>query len=436
MRSLAVRIALASFGTLLVSLIAFVATFMATSMPVNERLMKDYQARQVDDAVSAYLERGPEAAARVLEHLNPAIDATHYLTDRSGRDAITGADRSALLRLRRPWFGPPSVGGKMVLVHASADDRFRLIVIAPPPFNIWTFVPYYVLILVTVAFLCWLLALGIVRPLQRVAAAVSRFGRGDLSTRVTIDRRDEIGQLAHAFDDMADRIQTLVSAEKRLLQDISHELRSPLARLNIAIELARDAPDRQAATDRLQKESDRLTALVGSLIEVTRGEGDPAARRMERLSPAEIVAPVVEGCVLEASARGCRIAVHDTATTLVSGDAELLRRAVENVLRNAIRYAPRHSEITVDSLDTKTGVAIIIRDRGPGVPETMIPKLVEPFFRADEARGAANGGVGLGLSIAHRAIQLHRGSLVAENAHPGLRVTLTIPRAAALSAAS
>jgi two-component system sensor histidine kinase CpxA len=120
----------------------------------------------------------------------------------------------------------------------------------------------------------------------------------------------------------------------------------------------------------------------------------------------------------------------------VIGHSELLRRAVENVLRNAIRYAPPATDITVEAIDSPSGITISVRDRGPGVPEADIPRLAQPFFRVDEARDSASGGVGLGLSIASRALRLHHGSLVVENAHPGLRVSLVLPESASYQAAS
>lgn len=415
------------FGTLVVSLVAFIGTFRATMPPRNEQLLKEIHARQIEEVLAALTERGPAAAATVLGSFNRPPGATSYLTNASGRDLITGEDRSGLLRAQRSWFGPPEVDGRLVLVSPSQDGRYRLIIAAPPPFNIWTLVPYYLLVLAAVAFLCWLIALGIVRPLRLVASAVNRFGRGDLTMRLRMDRRDEIGDVARAFNDMAERIQTLLAAERRLLQDISHELRSPLARLNIAIELARTPADRDAAIARLQREADRLTTLVGSLLEVTRAEGDPAAARFETLTAKDILDPVVEACALEAEARPCRIRLRDESTRTVPGHAELLRRALENVVRNAIRHAPTGTDIDVRAEDSRSGITIEVRDAGPGVPEALIGKLVEPFFRVDDARDSATGGVGLGLSIAHRALQLHHGTLAVENAQPGLRVSMTIP---------
>jgi two-component system sensor histidine kinase CpxA len=254
--------------------------------------------------------------------------------------------------------------------------------------------------------------------------------------RVRVTRNDEIGDLGHAFNDMAERLETLLTAERRLLQDISHELRSPLARLNIAIELARHAEDRDAAALRLQREADRLTSLVGSLIEVTRMEGDPTAVKFEPLSTGAIVDEVVKGCTVEADARQCRIVVRNEITRGLIGHPELLRRAVENVLRNAIRYAPPATDISVEAIDSPSGISITVRDRGPGVPEADIPRLTQPFFRVNEARDSASGGIGLGLSIASRAVRLHHGSLAVENAHPGLRVSITLPESVDYQAAS
>src|SRR4029434_1204734 len=350
LRSLTARIVIAVLGTLLISLVAFMATFLAMSGPANVRLIRQFQARQIEDGIATLQQQGPDAAAAFITRLDRSLGATHYLTDAAGRDLITGEDRSALLRVPRPWFGPPQIDDRLVVVESSQDGRYRLIVLAPPPFNIWSFVPYYVLILAAVVCLTWLLAIGIVRPVRHVDRAVSQFGRGGLSLRVRVTRNDEIGDLGHAFNDMAERLETLLTAERRLLQDISHELRSPLARLNIAIELARHAENRDAAgerlqreaerltsrapwarlniaielarhaenrdaaAERLQREADRLTSLVGSLIEVTRIEGDPSAVKLEPLSAGAIVDEVVKGCTVEADARQCHIVVRNEIT--------------------------------------------------------------------------------------------------------------------------
>jgi two-component system sensor histidine kinase CpxA len=228
---------------------------------------------------------------------------------------------------------------------------------------------------------------------------------------------------------MAHRIQTLMTAERRLLQDISHELRSPLARLNFAAELARTAPDRQIAMDRIQRDIDRLSMLVGELLEITRAEGDPAARRMQAVDVNKLVIDVVEACELDATAQGCTVVVDGTSSQTIEGDPELLRRAIENVLRNAVAHAPHQSVVTLSLTEDANGVTVAVRDRGPGVPDDLLTNIFAPFYRVDESRELQTGGIGLGLSITSRAIQLHHGSVRAENAHPGLRVLLTLPTA-------
>jgi two-component system sensor histidine kinase CpxA len=427
MRSLYLRILLALVGTVVVSLVAFLATFFAMTQPAQVRLIRQFQARRIDDAVATYQRGGKAALSSYLDSLDRTWrGATHYLVDAGDRDVMTGENRSALVTARRgPLGGAPEMDGRLVIVEGRAP--YRLVIVAPPPFNVWSFVPYYVLILAAVALVCWLIAFTIVRPVRQLAGAVDRFGSGDLATRIAAPRGDEVGDLARAFNRMAERIETLMTAERRLLQDISHELRSPLARLHLAIELTRTAPDREQALGRIQKEVDRLTTLVETLMEMTRAEGDPATRKSQPVALAALVDDVAHSCELEAQARHCRIVVNGEPGGTVSGDPELLRRAVENILRNAIRYAPSGSDIDVRIGTHNASTEISVRDDGPGVPEDALPRLSQPFFRADDSRDAATGGVGLGLAIAQRAIHLHHGTLSAENAHPGLRVTLTVP---------
>jgi signal transduction histidine kinase len=428
MRSLLLRILLASLGTILASLVAFAATLAVLVGPVNERLIHHFQAAQVEELVDALARGGPAEVSTLLHRLDASLGATHYLIDSRGFDVVSGEDRNSLISLPRPLFGPPRSGNNIVVVEPSPDGRYRLVILAPPPLDVWAFVPHFAAILAAIGLFCWLLARTIVTPLESLAAAVHQFGRGELTTRVVTTRRDEIGQLTRAFNEMAGRIETLLTAERRLLQDISHELRSPLARLTIAIELARTAENRDAAAIRLQKEVDRLTGLVGSLLEVTRVEGDPSTRRTDVVVIGDLLHEVVESCALEAKARPCQLRLDAAAPRTLLGDAELLRRALENVVRNAIRYAPPDSDIELRIEDGVSGLVVTIRDTGTGVPDEVLPRLTQPFFRAEDARDySPTGGVGLGLSIAQRAVQLHQGTLVAENARPGLRVTITLP---------
>jgi two-component system sensor histidine kinase CpxA len=241
-------------------------------------------------------------------------------------------------------------------------------------------------------------------------------------------RKDEIGGLARSFDAMAERLETLVMSERRLLQDISHELRSPLTRLKLAIRLTRTAADPNVALERVERETDRITALVSEIVEMTRMEGDPHAHKMELLSLGQLMQEAVEDCGVEAQLyRGCAIRVEGRLTGAVSGNRELLRRAVENVLRNAIHYSPERGSVDVRLAENQHGTTITIRDYGPGVPSEALLQIFEPFFRVEEARDGDSRGVGLGLSIAKRAVRLHQGTIRAQNAFPGLQVEITLP---------
>ncbi len=432
MKSLYVKILLCSLLTLLLSLGAFfvISTSVTRGVAGPRGLIADMHAWQTAEAVQAYESGGAAALAGYMTNLHRFLKERDYLTDSQGKDLLTGEDRSPLLRLSRRFPESPSeYNGHIVLVNPSPDGRYRLVIVADPPIPLRTLFPYYFLILVAVALVCWLLALNIANPLRELAHAVDRFGRGELDVRLNSRRSDEIGVLSRSFDRMADRIGMLVTAERRLLQDVSHELRSPLARLSFAAELTRTADDRDAAVARLKKEIDRLTTLVSTLLEVTRAEGDPSATPLEPVRLGELLRDVVEDCRMEAEVRGCRIGVTGNLDLPFRGDRELLRRAVENVLRNAIRHTPEGAAVDVDMESTGQSARICVRDSGPGVPEELLPRIFQPFFRVDDSRDSATGGVGLGLAIASRAIAVHHGRVWAENGSPGLHVWIELPLA-------
>jgi signal transduction histidine kinase len=278
-----------------------------------------------------------------------------------------------------------------------------------------------------IAVVFWLAAVGVVIPLRRIANSIAAFGQGDLSVRVKTDRPDEIGQLGRSFNQMAERLERLIVSERRLLGDISHELRSPLARLKFAVKLARTSPDSKAAIDRIEKDVDRIASLVSDIVEITFVEGDPALRGAGTVRISDVVEEVVRDCSVEGEARGCRIEFTGECDGEVLGSRELLRRAIENVLRNAIRYSPEGAPISLSVAESEQAVMIVVRDHGPGVPDDSLARIFDPFFRVEEARDTNGGGSGLGLSIAKRAVQAHHGSIAAENAGPGLRVSLSIP---------
>jgi signal transduction histidine kinase len=383
---------------------------------------------QADEAKHAYETGGRQALSAYLESLESIYPGTHrFLLNTGGQDLLTGADRSPLWAKARSGRTRLDLTGPILTARLSRDANYVL-VFAPAYRNIFQpFRPYYLLLLGAIALLCWVIAFQLASPLKELAETVRRFGAGDLAARVNSKRRDEIGDVARAFDEMARRIETLLNAERRLLQDISHELRSPLARLSFAAELARTSPDREGAVVRVNKEIQRLTDLVESLLEVTRAEGDPSARSLDRVALSDLLADLVENCNLEANAHGCRMVMSGSTHLILRADRELLRRALENILRNAIRHAPAGSNIEIILNRTTANASVSVRDYGPGIPPKALTSIFKPFFRVDTSRDTSTGGVGLGLAIAQRAIHIHHGRVWAENAEPGLRVCVDLP---------
>ncbi len=427
MRSLFAKILLWFLATILVAFAGFTAIDLVSHsdpmrLPPMARAFR-FQAREASEAYEA---GGREALRWDLLRLREIFQADAMLTDAKGRDLVTGDDRTKLIQAgrRRVFFR----GDRSVIARKTENGRYWFIVsISNEAEPGWNFPIRQLWVLGAVVLLCYLLARYLTAPLRDLQVALERFGKDDFSARTRSTRRDELGRLARTFDQMAEHIQNLVAAERRLLLDISHELRSPLARLGVAIELARSGENRDAALDRIQKESDRLNALVGELLQATRAEVDPNALRAQPVRLDDLLAAIVGDCSIEASARGSCLKVAAPGPVTVSGDPELLRRAAENVIRNAIRYAPPQTAVEVSLVRNGATARIQVRDYGPGVPEEALARIFDPFYRVQGDRNRDTGGAGLGLAIARRAVELHKGKLLARNAHPGLLVEIDLP---------
>jgi len=281
-----------------------------------------------------------------------------------------------------------------------------------------------------------LLAWYISKPIRYLRHAFSAAAQGDLDVRIGGNlgrRRDELADLGRDFDRTAARLKMLMDGQRRLLHDVSHELRSPLARLQAAVGLARqDSANVGAVIDRLERESVRIDKLVDELLTLSRLEASMASREQESVNLAELVIEVVADATFEINARSAQVAfdvrVESLHAAKVTGDAEMLHRALENVVRNSVRYTPSGGQVhIVGEYDRgRREVRLMIADEGPGVATAELASIFEPFFRGEAAQ--ATSGHGLGLAITHRVIESHGGRISASNrTSGGLSVEIHLP---------
>lgn len=275
------------------------------------------------------------------------------------------------------------------------------------------------------------LAWYLTRPVRHLQRATRSLADGSLETRVLPRmgrRRDEIADLGRDFDHMATRLQALVVAQQRLLHDVSHELRSPLARLGVAVALARQKPEKlEAALARIERESARLDALVGELLTLSRINAGVDMGPEKEVDIDELLQQVVSDANFEAS-EGRKVVLQAEHIPHISGREELLRRALENVVRNALRFTPPNGEVGVAVEAREKEVVVRICDQGPGMDESLLTSVFEPFVRGAQSPTGARAGYGLGLAIAKHAVETHRGTIMAENQQEkGLCVTIVLP---------
>jgi len=426
------------------------------------------------EVVNAYQSGGERAAHDYVEELWHTQHVWALVFDPSGRE-ISGRPGRPRMEEAGPGGPPPDSfirGGPSrhrgwmdsllpdrVIRQALTLDgkRYTLLLILPQGPRVF-FGPHDIPALgITIAVLtsgvmCYLLAWSMTSPVTRLRKAAQSLAAGDLSARTgtpASGRRDEMTELMRDFDRMAERIEGLVDSQSRLLKDVSHELRSPLARLSVALGLARQraaskvdqgaapepAPQLESALNRIEVEADRLNQLIQRLLTISRLESGTDGLRRTTLSLRGLVEQVAHDAEYETPGRFCRVMADAGDEFLVQADPDLLRSAVENVVRNAIRYTAEGTtvEVRLKRQRSANGEEMVVRvlDSGPGVPDEALQKIFEPFYRLDDARNRGTGGAGLGLSIADRAIRLHGGQLRASNRKEGgLEVEIRIPAAA------
>ncbi len=405
MNSLFVKLTIWFFATLLVSFGAFLLTPLWFSPRATDprSVFDSVHRMELELAVEAFERGGKAELAHFLDKLDQHLPRGHYLLDARGHDLLTGEDRSRSLS--------DALGQRAALdAKVSPGGRYALLLDLPPRAGPFSLIPYYLWIALLIVLMAWVFARYLLQPVFTLSRAVREFGAGNLTRRVNFRRQDAIGDLANDFDAMADRIVNLLTAERRLLQDISHELRSPLSRLSLAIEMNR--------CDDARQEIHRLSNLIGELAEMARAEGDPAS--LER-APVDLTATLK------------RISAHsdlnsDVEEELVcQGREALIQRAVENVVENAARHTPAGTKVELRAHREDRHVEVRIRDYGPGVPPDALEDIFRPFYRVERDRSRDSGGMGLGLAIAQRAVRLHNGRVHAINANPGLEVVISLP---------
>ncbi len=274
-------------------------------------------------------------------------------------------------------------------------------------------------------------------PLRRLRKVTQQLAGGDLTARVgegLVQHKGEVADLGRDVDRMAERIEGLVGSHQRLIRDVSHELRSPLARLNVALELARQSagPTHSAPFDRIERESDRLNELIAQLLMLTKLESESCMNQMSEFDIALLIKEIAQDVDFEASSNDRRVLTKKCDQLLLNGNKELLRQAIENLVRNAARYTAAETAVEI-SLQKKESAGrswahIEVKDYGPGVPESELYDIFRPFYRVSDSRERQSGGAGVGLAISDRAVRLHGGSLRAFNAPgAGLIMEMMLP---------
>ncbi|MGZ8432620.1 MAG: ATP-binding protein [Candidatus Deferrimicrobiaceae bacterium] len=449
MRSLFFRIFVSFLGATVLIGVLLLALALTTDpqrivfAPHEERLARIGKAM-----LDAY-RTGGSTALQEIERLRERKGELPAILFRNSEGTLSGREAPPLMRqlaakaavtgerqVQKEPHGPPLIGMPL-------GDGYVLVAVVLPPSPVEMFLnPYGLTLRLGAVFLVtglisYFLARSLSAPLRTLRDATQQLASGDLSVRVGPSleaSRDETAELGRDIDRMAERIGDLLASQRRLLRDISHELRSPLARLNVALGLARRkaGADAQGSLDRIEREAERLNDLIGELLTLAQLERD--TRGIERI-PVDLqilVGKIVEDADFEANVVNRRVRVVQNEPVTVTGVPELLRRAIENVVRNGVRFTSEDSAVEV-RLSRSEGISgsvarISVRDHGPGVPEESLAKLFEPFYRVTDARDRQSGGTGIGLAITQRAIKLHGGTVRAFNTPGGgMDVVLELP---------
>ena len=434
------------FWLTLIAVIFSVATL--SEIIVAERDQDQYQrvVRLGIKAADIFEANGPAELTAWLRYIDQEFDVKGFMLDSKRRPI-------SLANLPKNWlqFALPLTQNRLSERHLRGFQPYR---ISSSSNRIYTFVahrdnrgPYpawlkhlpilqvltaLVIVALLTAFVTW----RITDPLRKLKQATDSFARGNLDTRLTNlvgARKDEIGEVGIAFNHMAERISLLVSNQQRLFRDISHELRTPLARQQIAIELlARKMPDTEhQSLHRIEREIERMNALIDQVLSLLRLEQQDQSPADETYDLGALLQKLTQDAQFEAQSKH-QVLLQQPPHILLTGQPELVSRAVENILRNAIRYTSADGRVFLQVEKHKDNIVIRIEDEGEGVPDNSLKRLFEPFYRVETSRNQQSGGYGVGMAIADQAIRAQGGTIEASNRPTGgLRVDINLPNRSA-----
>ena len=432
------------FWKLFLTMWLSIVGFSATIGWLNDKLAREQWAEEPANTFSRGMSRINQRAMRAIE-----------VDDRKGlRDELLGIPRMSRSHIYVVDFDDNEVLGRNEALQSLKDRRTVMDIQVHEdtqgrPYSVYTVnrtPPSTILApgpagtalrlaaaAVISALISFFLARSLSDPLEQLRVASRKIAAGDLNTRVghTLpERNDEFGQLAKDFDAMATRLQSMQQANQRLLQDVSHELRSPLARLTVALEIARKkgAPTVESELNRIELESERLGTLVNDVLGLLRESSETVPKTDEEFDLNVLLDDLVDVVNYEVPEGKPGIAWNSLEPFPYHGDRELLWRATENLLRNALRHTNPEKGVILGLEHDRKQVHLSVRDYGPGLPDSELEKIFEPFYRVQESRDRGSGGHGLGLSIAANAVRRHGGRIGARNADDGgLIVQISLP---------
>lgn len=451
MRSLLLRIFVAFWSIILITIVAVAAIGHSYAERTRIALQNFEVGDAVFEASAALQDNGREGLTEWLRNLPSPAERLFYVVDDQGRDLL-GRRLPQIVRMSLRRFGdkdarpPRSRRDRPNLRPArpftqliGPDDRVYTLFVVPPQTVRAEWIAdrgiggLVLLALVVSAVVSLLLARTLSRPIMQLRSSANAIAEGKLDTRVAEDigrRGDELGLLAADFDRMADELQRAWQKQTELTRNVSHELRSPLARLRVALELVRRKTGDLDELDKIDVETERLDELIGRILEYSRLDADSRESRSS-IDLGELLRSVVDDVRYEYGDLGSEVNIelNSDVTGMTNGYQNAIRSCFENVLRNAVQHGRDGGDVQVQLAIEGSQAVIVVEDQGGGVPDHELEKIFEPFYRSPTTRDAARRTGGLGLAIASRAVALNGGTISASNSDSGLRVEIRLPLA-------